>query len=183
MKEKVEDLFAKITEAYNTVGDDHSRSEYVKTLKSSVSDKEMEEARRAMEAEVEFQKAEVFIKRGSWREAEERLERAIGLYGDEPEYKMYMGWVKYKIKGQSEAINAKRIIKEVLEKRPTAGDGWFFLGMIEKNEGNMDAAEQHLEKFIAKKPHDIDAKRELQIIARKRSAPAPKKKGGLFWKK
>jgi len=183
VRDKVEDLFAKFTEAKETASNPNLREQYLKKLKSQVSDKDMEMGQRAMEAEMEFEKANIFIKKGQWQQAQEKLERAVTLYPDEPEYKMHLAWVNYKIKGPSETANAKRIIKEVVDKRPEAVDGLYFLGMIEKNDGELDKAEQYLGKVLAKRPHDIDVKRELQLLGRKKAAAPSKKKGGLFGKK
>jgi tetratricopeptide (TPR) repeat protein len=183
VRDKVEDLFAKITEAKETLSNPVLREQYLKKLKSQVSDKDMEMGQRAMEAEMEFEKAGILMKKNQWEQAREKLERAVSLYPDEPEYKMHLAWVNYKIKGPAEVMNAKRIIKEVLAKRPQAIDGYYFLAMIEKAEGDLDQAEQNLEKVLAKRPHDIDIKRELQLLSRKKTAAPPKKKGGLFGKK
>jgi len=183
VRDQVETLFSKITEAHDTLNDSEARSNYVNMLKSRVSTEEMEMAQRAIEAEMEFQKAEIMIKKGAWKQGKEIIERAIKLQPEEPEYKMHLAWADYKIKGPSEASRAKRTIKEVLDKRPKAIDGHYFLGMIAKAEGDIDDAEKHLQEVAKKRPHDIEVKRELQLIARKRMAPAPKKKGGLFGKK
>lgn len=186
IRTKVETLFSKITEAYDAIGDEESKKAYIDKLKSRVSDEEMQMAQRAIEAEMEFQKADIMIRRGQFKEAKGVIDKVIQLQPEEPEYKMYQAWVDYKIKGPSETAAAKKIIEEVLKVRPNAVDGHLFLGMIAKAENDLERAEQYLQKVAQAKPHDVDIKRELQFIRKKMmsgpSKPA-KKKGGLFGKK
>jgi tetratricopeptide (TPR) repeat protein len=185
VKDKVEDLFTKVSEAYNTLADPELRADYIKMIKSRVSKEDMEMAQRAIEAEQELQKAEILLRKGSWAQAVEGLERAVKLQPDEPEYQMYLAWANYKSKGPGELSKSLKIIKQALDKRPKAADGYFFMGHLEKDSGNLNRAEEYFEKASTMKPHDVDIKRELQIIRRRRvkQATEPKKKGGLFGKK
>ncbi|MFO8055675.1 MAG: DnaJ domain-containing protein [bacterium] len=185
VREKVEDLFTKISEAYDVLGDDKKRSEYIKALRSKVSQEDMDKAQRAIEAEMEFQKAEILLNRSKWSEARELLEKAVELQPEEPEYGMYLAWIDYKLKGPSGAGQARSKISKVLEQRPKAADGYYYLAMIDKDEGEMAAAEKNLEKAQQLKPRDTDIKRELMLVRRKREAPSSQeKKGkGLFGKK
>jgi tetratricopeptide (TPR) repeat protein len=176
MKEKVEDLFGKITEAYEVVTDPGKRAAYLKKIKVKEPEVDVSVGQRALEAEQEFAMAEVLIRRSQWTAAAEKLDRAIKLY-DEPEFKVHLAWVHYKIKGPAETANARKTIKDIVDKSPDMPAGLFFLAMLEKNDGDLEKAEAYLQKYLLKRPHDVDAKRELQLLARKKSAPPPKKKG------
>ncbi|MCX5913315.1 MAG: type IV pilus biogenesis/stability protein PilW, partial [Deltaproteobacteria bacterium] len=57
-------------------------------------------------------------------------------------------------------------------------------GLVRMRLGENAAAEEDFRKAAAKKPYDVDIKRELQLLQRRLSkeAAAPKK-GGLFGKK
>ncbi|HUT53799.1 MAG TPA: DnaJ domain-containing protein [bacterium] len=183
VKDRVEELFTKLSEAYNTLADGESRQQYANSLKSQVSKQDMEKGQRAIEAEMDFQKAEVLLKRSAWAEAAGLLERAAQLQADEPEYGLYLAWARYKQKGPSEAARAQKAIKAALDKRPKVADGYYYLGQLAKDEGNLDKAEEYLSKASQMKPHDIDIKRELQLMQRRRVKEATTKKGGLFGKK
>lgn len=185
VRDRVEDLFTKISEAYNVIGDNDSRIEYVKSIKSKISKEDMEKASRAIEAEMEFQKAEIMLKKGAWRPALELLDRSVQLQPDEPEYKMYQVWARYKINGISDAANARRQIEKIAEQRPKSADAWFYLGQLARDDGRLDDAEKHYEKAAGLKPHDVDIKRELQLLYRRKEkgAAETKKGGGLFGKK
>ncbi len=185
VREKVEDLFTKISEAYDVLGDDKKRSEYIKSMRSKLSQEDMDKAQRAIEAEMEFQKAEILLQRGKWNDAREILEKVVKLQPEEPEYSMYLAWANYKVKGPAEAKKARSEIAKVLEQRPKVADGYYYLAMLDKEAGEMANAEKNLEKAQKMKPRDTDIKRELMFIRRKQeAAPATEKKGkGFFGKK
>jgi len=183
-RDKVEDLFARMTEIYDLLSDTEKRADYLKELRSQVSKEDMEKAKRAIEAEMEFQKAEITIRRGAFAEARDLLTRVTQLQPDEPEYEIYLTWVNYKLGGPGESARAARAIKQLLEKRPKCADGYFFLGQIFKADGELDQAEEQFKRAHQLKPMDADIKRELMLIQRRRLQPASTpKKGGLFGKK
>ena len=185
-KAKSRTCLQKVSEAYGVLSDKDAKAAYVRDLDTQVSKEDMEEASRAIEAEMEFQKAEIYLAKKSWKEAETLLLNATKLQPEEPEYKMYLAWTQYKIKGPNEANKAKEAIQKVLETRPKVGDGYYYLGMIAKEDGNIREAVKMLEQATSLKKHDVDIKRELQLLYRKqeKSASEPaKKKGGLFGRK
>lgn len=183
VKDKVEDLFTNISDAYEILGDNKARADYIIEINSKLSKEDMDQATKAIEAEMEFQKAEVMLKRGKWSDAAELLERSVQFQPEEPEFKLYLAWANFKIKGPGEARNASRIIKKALEKRPKVADGYFYLGQISKAEGLMDEAEEYFSKAAKMMPHDVEVKRELQLIRRRRDKAAAAPKKGLFGRK
>lgn len=184
IKEQVEDLFTKVSEAYNAISDGEARKQYADSLKSAVSKEDMDKAQRAVEAEMNFQKAEVLLKRSAWAEAAELLDRSVQLQPDEPEYGLYLAWARYKLKGPAEASRAQKTIKQALDARPNAADGHYYLGQLAKDQGDLEKAESYFTKAAEMKPHDIDIKRELQLLMRRRSKEITgPRKAGLFGKK
>lgn len=189
VKDKVEDLFTKISEAYNALEDGEQRMAYLKQIKSKVSTEDMDLAQRALEAEMEFQKADVLMKKGAWAEALTLLERAAKLQPEEPEFRLYLTWTKFKTKALPEGQARTNLKKELanLEKanRPDAvADANSFLGQLARNDGAISEAIAHFEAAAKLKPYDTEIKRELNLLYRKKDkAPPPEKKGGMFGKK
>jgi len=177
IKLKVEEIFTHISTAYNTINDRGLRENYVRSLKSQVTDKQMDEARRAIEAETEFQKAEVLLRKGNWAQAEALLRRSTELMPEEPEYRLYLAWAEYKVKGRSQAGAARKVIEEALKKRPKAMEGYFFLGQIFKADGLNEEAEKCFNKVLELDPRHIEAQRELRLSTM-RKEKGPGKKGG-----
>jgi tetratricopeptide (TPR) repeat protein len=182
IKAKVEEVFTHISEAYNTLSDRDLREKYLQSLKSKVSSAQMDEAHRAIEAETEFQKAEVLLRKGNWASAETMLRRAVELMPTEPEYRLYHAWAEYKVKGPSQAGPARKTIEEALKARPNAVEGHYFLGLIYKAEGLNEDADKYFQKVLELNPRHVEAQRELRLSAM-RKEKAPGKKGGLFSRK
>jgi len=185
VKDKVEDIFTRLTEAYDTLSDSETRKQYIEEVDSQLSQEDIDKASAAINAEMEFQKAEVLLKKGKWGEAAEILRASVEMQPDEPEYQMYLAWAEYKMKGVSEAGKAKKKIEKVVKERPKSADGHYYLGMIAKDAGELSEARGHLAKASQMKKHDIGIKRELQLIERRLSKgegnKSQQKKGGGFF--
>jgi len=174
VRDKVETLFTKIGEAYNTLTDQEAKKQYVDRLKTKVSDAEMEKANRAIQAEMEFQKATIAIRRGAFKEAITALDAAIHLVPDEPEYMIYMGYCQFKTQGVSAAARASKMIEEALKQRPKVAEGWFYLGVIYRVKGELEKAREYFTKALELDNYHQDTQRELRVIEMK-LAEAPKK--------
>jgi tetratricopeptide (TPR) repeat protein len=174
VRDKVEALFTKIGEAYSTIIDPEFKKQYVEKLKSTVSDAEMEKANRVIQAEMEMQKGVIAIRRGSFKEAAAALEDAIKLVPDEPEFKIYMGYAQFKVQGVASAGKYAKMIEEALKQRPKVAEGWFFLGVIYRVNGELEKARDYFNKALELDKYHQDSQRELRVIEMK-LAEAPKK--------
>jgi tetratricopeptide (TPR) repeat protein len=179
IKAKVEEVFTHISEAYNTLSARDLREPYVQSLKSKVSSAQMDEAHHAIEAETEFQKAEVFLRKGNFAAAETALRRSVELAPNEPEYRLYHAWAEYKVKGPGQARRASQTIEEALKARPQSAEGHYFLGQLYKAEGLNEDADQCYQKVLELNPRHIEAQRELRLSAMRKEKNPPKK-GGIF---
>jgi tetratricopeptide (TPR) repeat protein len=178
---KVEDVFTKISEAYDVLSDNEKRRAYIDKISSKISDEDMEKANRAITAEFEFQKAEVILKRGGFQEAKAMLDQIVDLVPEEPEYQIYQAWATYKVEGPGKAQSAKKTIEKSMKERPKCKDGWYYLGMINRQEGDTEAAIKNFNKVIEMDRYNVDAQRELRVLTM-RKGKGPEKKG-LFGKK
>jgi len=177
IREQVEEVFTHISEAYNTLSDRELRENYLGSIKSKVTAQQMDEAHRAIEAETEFQKAEVLLRKGNWAQAESLLRRSNELMPEEPEYRLYLAWAEYKVKGRGQAGPAQRVIEAALKSRPKVAEGHYFLGLIQKAEGLTEDAEKCFQKVLELNSRHLEAQRELRLITM-RKEKAPGKKGG-----
>ncbi len=167
LRDKVEDLFTRISEAYSTLTEPELRKAYLERIKSTVTDEEMEKANRALQAEMEFQKAMISIRRGAFREAQASLETAADLVPDEPEYKLHLGYCLFKSEGAGAANKAIKMIEEGLKQRPQVSEGWFYLGVINRVQGNLGEARSAFQKTLELDKHSQEAQRELRVIEMK----------------
>lgn len=176
IREKVEDLFTKIGEAYNTLTEPDLRKQYVDRLKSKVSDAEMEKANRAIQAEMEFQKATIAIRRGGFKDAVSALDAAIGLMPDEPEYKIHLGYCLFKTQGVGSAAKSGKMIEDALRDRPKVAEGWFYLGVISRVQGEMEKARGYFLKALELDKYHQESQRELRVLEMKLAEKSKKKR-------
>jgi len=174
VRNKVETVFTRIGEAYNTLIDPEAKKQYLDRLRTKVSDAEMEKANRAIQAEMEFQKATIAIRRGAFKEAITALDAAIHLVPDEPEYQIYMGYCLFKTQGVSSAPRVSKMIEEALKQRPKVAEGWYYLGVIFRVTGELEKARDYFKKALELDNYHQESQRELRVIEMK-LAEAPKK--------
>jgi curved DNA-binding protein CbpA len=178
LRSRVEALFTRISEAYDALTDTQKREAYIKQTFSKVSAEEMEKANRAVTAELEFQKAEVLLKRGAFAKAGEMLDQVVKLMPEEQEYRIYQAWAMYKTEGPGRAQAARQIIEKALKERGNNKDGYFYLGMINRAEGRTDEAIKHFQKVIELDPYNTEAQRELRVLTMRKDKGT--EKGGRF---
>jgi len=164
VREKVESLFTRIGEAYSTLTDAELKRQYVDRLKSKITDSEMEKANRAIQAEMEFQKAVIALRRGSFKEAATALDAAIKLDPEEPEYNIHMAYAQFKVQGAGQAAKSAKVIEENMKQRPKVAEGWFYLGVIYRVTGELEKARGYFEKTLELDQYNQDAQREIRVI-------------------
>lgn len=167
LREKVEDLFTKISEAYNTLTEPELRRAYLDRLKAKVTEEDMEKANRAIQAEMELQKAMIAMRRGAFKEARASLETAVDLVPDEPEFKIHLGYCVFKTEGVGSASKAARMIEEALKQRDKVAEGWYYLGVLNRVMGNLGDAKGCFEKTLELDKYHQEAQRELRVIEMK----------------
>ncbi len=174
-------LFAKISEAYNTLVDANKRKEYLASLEIGSQDA-TEQAAKILESEALFQKARGLIRQGEFRVAKGILDKAAQLHPEDPEISLYLGWARYKVASASKVHGEMQAAKALIEKykdgRPNLDAGYFFLGQIAKLEGNLHSAEQMFVKTMDINPRNHEAERELRLMDRRRE----KTRKGIFKK-
>jgi len=176
VREKVESLFTKISEAYNSLSDSEQRRAYVERIKSKVSEEQMEQASRAIQAEMEFNKALIMIRRGAFRDARPIMEEVVKLAPEEPEFRIHLAYCVFKTEGVSSARKNAQIIENELQKRPKLAEGWFYLGMINRVMGELEKAKEYFQKTLELEKYHQEAQRELRVIEMKLAEQAGKGK-------
>ena len=188
-KERAEEVFTRIGEAYNTLIDPKARDEYVYAIEHQISQEDIDQANRALEAEGAFLKAEVLFKKGDFRGAHTFIEEAIELNPEEPEYYVYYGWSLYK-SSRGEALGeARKNLQKALDMglRDKFDMAHYYLGMLAKVEGRpVDEQKRHFAAAVEANANNTQAASELRHLdmrAEKAGAgkvPPDKKKGGFF---
>jgi len=171
IRRAAEEVFGTISQAYETLGNRDRRAAYLRAERDRVRDEAaVEEAERAVMAEVEYQKGLTRIKSKNYSEALACFDRAVEHYPEEAEYLAWRGWALY-----LDAPNAAGRIGEargcLLKARKLAPDNekvYLFLGRLFRAEGRNANAEKMFQRVIQLDPECVDAIRELRLIDMRR---------------
>ncbi len=161
------DVFAKIGEAYRTLGDDGSRAEYIEDLKAGGGGDV--DVAAILHAEELFQKGCILVKAKKFPEAVEMLSDAIATNGDEGEFYAWRAAARFfaskdRQVGQAEAA---RDLEQALKKNPRCAQAYFFEGQIAKLLGDQKKALASLKKTLDLQPDHLDAQREIRYLTKK----------------
>ncbi|MEW6774977.1 MAG: DnaJ domain-containing protein [Bdellovibrionota bacterium] len=164
---KAGQIFARITEAYNTLLDAEKRKKYDDVLDGKAIDdnKAMEMAQIALRAELEFQKGEILAKTGNFVEAEGYFRNAVKLKPEEGDFWAYLGWSVYKKRQGDQNVNrlkAKRYLDKALEIKPNCDRAFLFMGLMAKVENQTAVAFDFFRKAVAANPKNMEAVREVK---------------------
>ncbi len=164
LKQKINTLFQRISEAYDTLSDPVGRKKYLDEL-TGTGKKRDTEAADILKAETSFQKGLVLLKVNNFAEARKEFEVAVKLYAKEPEYLCYLAWTLFK--GATKPVEkdqAKKMLLKALQMNQDLDKGHLFLGRILKDEGKEREAEKRFERAIQCNPKNTEALRELRLF-------------------
>ncbi len=161
------DIFARVGEAYRTLGDDGSRARYLEELKSGGAGEV--DVSAILHAEELFQKGCILVKARRFPQALELLNEAIGINAEEGEFYAWRGAARFfsekdPKKGEAEA-NAD--FETALKRNPRCAAAWFFRGQIARVQGDAKKAVGHFKKALDLQPDHLDAQREIRYLTKK----------------
>ena len=107
--------------------------------------------------------------RFSTAEALARVNEAIALYADEPEYHVWKAWLEFLVapepQRKAQRAGSEKAIEAALQKSPKCAAGWLFLGRMAKITGDPAAAERAWKRGV-EQVKDIELERELRFLKR-----------------
>lgn len=176
---EAEKLFTKITEAYNTLSNAQLRKEY--EMNSSHQAIEHEKLmRKIVDSEGIYLEGKALLTKGQFKEAAERIQHAIRLYDQEPEYFVKLGWALFrhgvKDKLDPKIQEAKKVLMDSYNKGYHVAEVSYYLGMFFKQENNMAQSIKFFTNCIKLDPSHHLASSELRAWDKKRDSAAGRKK-------
>jgi curved DNA-binding protein CbpA len=160
------DVFARVGAAWAVLEDEARRAAYRQELESG--------GAAEVDVSVIFRSEEIFrtveplVRSRAYAQALERVNEAITLYADEPEYGMWKAWIEFLLapepQKRAQRTAAERAVEAALRRSPKCAAGWRFLALMAKVTGDAAAAERHLKRGLAELPDDPELALELRHL-------------------
>jgi curved DNA-binding protein CbpA len=161
------EIFARVAAAWAALETDAGRQAYLEELKAGGT--AQIDIGRIYQAEQAFEKVVGLAAGRSYLEALAKVNDAIALYSDEPEYHVWKAWLEFLIapepQRKAQRIGAERTIEASLQKSPKCVAGWLFLGRMAKITGDFGAAERAWKRGLDQ-VKDPELERELRFLKR-----------------
>ncbi|MCA9578660.1 MAG: DnaJ domain-containing protein [Polyangiales bacterium] len=186
LRSYVDTIFRHLTEAKKTLLDKEKRNAYFKTVQAGGGSPAADRKLAAiLTAALEYEKAEVLVRRKEWGQAIALLDKSIELSPDEPDYLALKAWALFQRDGDARVDAVVSLAEQALALRDTHEQALLTLAFLYKRTGNSRASVKHFERIVEANPKHVDAARELRL-ARMRgqtSEPPPEDKpAGVFAK-
>jgi curved DNA-binding protein CbpA len=161
------DIFARVASAWAALESDAGRLAYLEELRSGGG--AQVDIGRIYQAEQAFEKVASLAGGRSYAEALQKVNEAIALYDQEPEYHVWKAWLEFLLASEaqrrSQRAAAEKTILLALEKSPKCAPGWLFLGRMAKITGDLPAAERFWKRGL-EQVNDPEVERELRFLKR-----------------
>jgi len=160
-------IFDLVTKAYKVLSDQQERTDYIRSLTEPRGGIDKEKTHDIMNAELQFMKGKVFLKKRDYTSARESFGWAFKLMPEEGEYLAYLGWTLFLAasdKQGNDAVTAVRYLKKAATLNPSLEITQLFLGAIYKEQKLKDIAALHFRKALEINPESLEARRELSLL-------------------
>lgn len=179
-QKKLDEIFSRVNEAYETLSSPKARGEYLVLLKRQQAGLSTD-VNSILRAEALIDEAVAEIRRKGWDAAISKLQEARGLNPDDPLYDVHLGWAMYN-KGRNDkgaVAKAEAVIKEAVARQESLPLGYQYLGQIYFNLERYDEARRWWKKCLSWDRKNVDALRGLRLI-NSREEKKSKGLGGLL---
>jgi len=166
-----EQAFREVTRAFELLSDPLTLSKYrADPERDRKEEQALDEAKRAIAGEREFQKGEARLRSHDWAGALSHFEKAVEFYPDEGEYLAYCGWAYYLTHGHDDVVFKKAfdLVKRGAKLAPEREKPYLFLGRLCQAAERVELAEKMFMKAVECRPDSIEALRELRLLQMRR---------------
>jgi curved DNA-binding protein CbpA len=194
VKPLVARVFARFSEAYQTLVDPVKSKDYAELIRAGGgSPDEQEKVALLVDAALEFQKAEILLKKNDLAGAEQLASRAVQADPDQPEYLTLLVWIRAMRRGDPPELHEGQtsahyddLLKHldgILNKEKEFERALYYRGVLLKRSGRVERAIRDFRLAAQLNPKNLDAVREVRLYEmRKRGGPPKSEPDGLFGK-
>jgi tetratricopeptide (TPR) repeat protein len=160
-------VFARMSEAHNTLADEEQRARYMKLLAEGSGSPEMQETvAKVIDAAQNFQKAEVFLKRNDLGQAETYCRQALDADATQPDYLAMFAWLealKPEHQSAEKTMESIKMLDRAVSMSERCEKALYWRGMLYKRIGKTDMATRDFKRVVDLNPRNIDAAREVRL--------------------
>ncbi|HLT39849.1 MAG TPA: tetratricopeptide repeat protein [Enhygromyxa sp.] len=191
LRDRVERVFAALSEAYGVLSDKDQREQLREALSTvgdslKAGDDTAAVVRNAFEAELLARDADKLLAAGQWARAAELFARAHTLSPKDSDVEAALRYAEFRRGDSSDASSTIKTLTKLLDEAPNCARAHYLKGLLELGIGDTSSAKQSFAAAHKLNPRNIDAERQLRaIMLRERgsvsSKPATKddKKSGF----
>lgn len=164
-------VFARLSQAYDSVGCAEAREAYAAQVSHGRREAEaVDEGRRALQAETEFQRGEALLAQRAYESALICFGRAMENFPSEGEYHSYYGWCLYLCHPDNQIMLGEALehCREGVKLAKDREKPYLLLGRLYKAMGKPGAAKKMFSRAVEIKPQCVEAMRELRIMNMRR---------------
>lgn len=192
VKDECAKVFARMSEAHQTLMDAAKRAKYDAAKKpgGDESPEAQEEVRAILEAATNFQKAEICLRRNDFKQAEEFCRKAIAAEPKQADYISMLAWLDSMKPNKQDAASTQALVAELTRAigiSQACERAYFYRAMLLKRLGQESAAVKDFKKAMELNPRNVDATREVRLYnmrggdkGAKAASAAKDDGGGLF---
>ena len=157
------DIFALIGEANRTLSDAVLRADYIAELDAGGTGSKVD-VEKILRAEEVFQKGRIMMQNRKYADGLKLFEEAVTCNADEAEFYAWRGYAKYLSATDRKASStvAMKDLQHCISKNPNVATAYYFMGFIQKANGDEKAALANFKKTVSLDPKHIDAQREVR---------------------
>ncbi|RME38456.1 MAG: response regulator [Deltaproteobacteria bacterium] len=182
LRQKANELFQHLSQAYETLSDPKACSQYRTRLKQEKGEAGPR-VEDVLKAETAFQKGRHLNRSRRFAEALKELEICMRYSPEEPEYITQYAWALYRCSkdNPAERERALQLLQKSAYLNAEIDQTHLYLGLILKDQGRDREAEKRFEMAIRCNPDCTEALRELRLYNMRREKEARENRGkGLF---
>ncbi len=164
-KQTLDEIFQRITEAYETVTDPAKREEYLVYLERSKKGL-VTDVNQVLNAENLVDDAVALMRRKDWAPAISKLEEALRLNPEDPFYSVNLGWARYNAhqKDPTAIKEAVGLLKQATKKQKNMPIAYQYLGKIYFSTGKPEEARRWWKQCLEYDRKNIEALRGIRLI-------------------
>jgi CheY-like chemotaxis protein/tetratricopeptide (TPR) repeat protein len=163
-KRKLDEIFARITEAYETITNQQRREEYMVYLDRKAKGLPTD-VNEIFRGEQLYDQAMAMVRRRDWKGAKSVLDEAVTLNPD-PLYFATLGWVTFNLNSRSQThiTEAVQHLKRAVGEQENLPVAYQYLGQICFVRGQYAEAKRWWNKCIEFEPNNIEATRGIRMV-------------------